>query len=206
MDASIDPVKRRAGRPRAFDREAALDQALDRFWRHGFEGVSTAQLCEAMGINPPSLYAAFGSKEALYLACLERYVDQHGRYFRDALAGPGPARQVMERLLLGAAGQFSGAGHAPGCMVANGGLQGGAEHEGLQAALAGQRLAAQQAIAERLARARREGELPAGLDAKTLAAYFSMVIQGLAIQARDGASLKTLQALARLAMQAWPAG
>ena len=79
------------GRPREFDLDRALDQALEVFWRNGYEGSSIAELTEAMGINPPSLYAAFGNKEGLFRRALDRYTEQHGRYWDDALAAPTPS-------------------------------------------------------------------------------------------------------------------
>ena len=87
------------GRPRAFDAEAALDRALQVFWRQGYEGTSLSDLTKATGLNRPSLYAAFGNKEALFRKALDRYAEQAGRFLRDAVNEP-TARAVVERLLL----------------------------------------------------------------------------------------------------------
>lgn len=195
---------KRAGRPRAFDREQALNTAMDLFWRHGFEGTSTAQLTAAMGIAPPSLYAAFGSKEALFREALALYGQRYGGFLSQPMSGTGNARAAVEQMLLAAASQFTDARHPLGCMVAAGELQASAAQCALVADVAERRQAAQLAIRERLNRARKDGELPTGSDAATLAAYFAMVIQGLAVQARDGAKPALLKRLADLAMQAWP--
>jgi AcrR family transcriptional regulator len=196
--------KRGAGRPRAFDRARALAVAMDVFWRNGYEGASTAQLTQAMGIAPPSLYAAFGSKQALYREAVALYQARHGAYFGAALAAPGSARDALQAVLIGAARQFTGAGHAPGCMVATANIHCAPEHSDVAGELGTARLAAQQAMQRRLDVAREVGELPAGCDTAALAAFFAAMIQGMAVQAHDGATQATLEQLAALAMQAWP--
>jgi AcrR family transcriptional regulator len=197
-------VKRGAGRPRAFDRAAALEIAMDVFWRNGYEGTSTAQLTQAMGIAPPSLYAAFGSKEALYREAIKLYEVRHGGYFGAALAAPTSAREAMRAVLLGAARQFTGSGHAPGCMVATANIQCASELQGLSGELCKVRLTAQQALHRRLDLACEQGELARGCDTAALASFFALMIQGMAVQAHDGATLGTLERVAELAMGAWP--
>jgi AcrR family transcriptional regulator len=196
--------RRGAGRPRAFDREKALDVALDLFWRHGYEGTSTSQLTAAMGISPPSLYAAFGSKEGLYREAVALYLARHGGFMREPLAADCTAREALSRMLLSAAKQFSDAAHAPGCLVSSAEIQGSPENASLVAEAAGMRLAAQQAIHTRLQSARRAGELPEQADVAALAAFYAMVVQGMSVQARDGASVNILMRAAELAMRAWP--
>lgn len=204
MESEKAPAPKRAGRPRAFDREQALNTAMDLFWRHGFEGTSTAQLTAAIGIAPPSLYAAFGSKEALFREALALYGQHYGGFLSQPMSGTGSARAAVEQMLQAAARQFADAHHPLGCMVAAGELQASAAQCTLVAEVAARRHAAQVVIRARLDRARQDGELPADSDTATLAAYFAMVIQGLAVQARDGAKPALLRRLAELAMQAWP--
>ena len=204
MDSDNAPAPKRAGRPRAFDREQALNTAMDLFWRHGFEGTSTAQLTAAIGIAPPSLYAAFGSKEALFREALALYGQRYGGFLSGPMSAPGSAREAVGQMLQGAARQFADAQHPLGCMVAAGELQASAAQGTLVAEVAQRRQAAQLAIRARLNRARQDGELPADSDTAALAAYFAMVVQGLAVQARDGAKPALLKQLADLAMQAWP--
>jgi len=205
MNNELSSPKRSVGRPRAFDRDAALDIAMDLFWRRGFEATSTTQLVAAMGISQPSLYAAFGSKEALYREALDLYVRRHGVLIPRMLQMPGTAREAIATLLLGAAKQYTDQSHAPGCMVACSALQGDPEHGEIQAHVAGLRDDGERAIKQRLDRARAAGELPARCDTGLLAGYFAMVIQGLAIQAHDGASAGSLKRMAQMAMSAWPA-
>src|ERR1700733_8946148 len=96
METTLSPL----GRPRAFDTDQALDQAMHLFWRKGFLGTSLSDLTEAMGINRPSLYAAFGHKEALFRRAVERYFQGPAAYLQDALKEP-TARAAVERLLQG---------------------------------------------------------------------------------------------------------
>ena len=204
METTPSATKRAAGRPRGFDRDAALDRALELFWRHGFEGTSTAQLTEAMGISPPSLYAAFGSKEALHREAVALYLRRHGGFLAAPLAEPGLARVAIERALLNAARQFAEPGHPPGCMVSCAELQGSPAGAPAAANMTALRQAAQQAIRARLDAARAAGELARDSDTATLAAYFAGVIQGMAVQARDGAKAAQLKCLASVAMRGWP--
>lgn len=204
VNANTPTPNKRAGRPRAFDRSEALDTALDLFWRHGFEATSTAQLTAAIGIAPPSLYAAFGSKEALFREALVLYGQRFGAFLRGPMSGSGGAREAVGQMLHGAARQFSDGRHPLGCMVAAGELQMTAAQSPLAQEVANLRLAAQRVIRNRLNHARKDGELPADTDTATLAAFFAMVIQGMAVQARDGAKPGQLKRMADLALQAWP--
>src|SRR4029079_14289460 len=109
------------GRPREFDADEALDRALEVCWRKGYEGASLAELTEAMGINRPSLYAAFGNKEALFRRAFDRYADGPAAYTRDALKAR-TALEVAERLLRGAADALTDPIHPPGCLGVMGAL------------------------------------------------------------------------------------
>ena len=204
MKSAESAPTRSVGRPRQFDRDQALATAMDLFWRHGYEGVSTTELTAAMGISQPSLYAAFGSKEALYREALDLYLAHYGCAMGEALSAPGNARQAIEAMLRVAAQQFSGADHAPGCMVASAGLHGSAQNAAVFESVAQMRQGSQYAIHARLELGRAAGELPAGQDCDALAAYFAMVIQGMAVQARDGATPQRLQQLAEMALRTWP--
>lgn len=196
--------KRTPGRPRGFDRDQALAIALELFWRQGFEGTSTAQLTQAMGITPPSLYAAFGSKEALYREAVDRYLATYGEFLTRALSGPTSAREAVAKLLQDAAQQFSQAEHPHGCMVSYAVLQCAPENAALATEMTGHRQAARTAIKTRLDRARATGELPPDADTNALAAFYAALLQGMAVQAKDGASPALLQQIAQLALQAWP--
>jgi len=192
------------GRPRSFDTDEALDLALNVFWRQGYEGTSVADLTEAMGINPPSLYAAFGSKEELFRKAVERYASGPAAYLCEALAAP-TARDVAERLLLGAIGVLTDKCHPRGCLMVQGALACGRESEAIREELCARRKAVQGEIRARFERAKKDGDLPCEAEPAHLARYFSAVIEGLAVQAAGGASRKDLTRVAELAMRAWPA-
>ena len=188
------------GRPRAFDRDQALETALELFWRQGYEGTSVADLTAALGIKPPSLYAAFGSKEGLYREALERYLAGHGSFVRTALTSDLTAREAITRMLREACAVYAGRG----CMVTSGALVCAPENAAISEQLALVRFRGRSAIVARLDRAVTEGDLPPDTDTAGLGAYYAAVIQGLSVQARDGTSPVDLQAIATLAMAAWP--
>jgi AcrR family transcriptional regulator len=203
MRKTADAVQTR-GRPRSFDRGQALDRALRVFWRKGYEGASLAELTKAMGINRPSLYAAYGDKEALFREALDRYAGQMEGYMREALARP-TAREVAESLLLGAADSMCGTGGNPaGCLLVQGGLAVGREDESVRRELVARRQANEAAIRERMQRAKKQGDLPAGADPVALARYIATVSQGMAVQAASGVRRDQLREIARTALRAWP--
>jgi len=204
MEQHVAVAKRSVGRPRAFDREQALGIAMDLFWRQGFEGTSTTQLTAAMGISPPSLYAAFGSKETLYREAVALYLARYGSFLSAPLTADCTARDAVARILLAAAQQFSQAGHAPGCMVSCAELRASPDNAALVAEMAALRQSAQSALHARFEVARKAGELSPQTDTSTLAAFYAMVVQGMAVQARDGAKTALLKRMATMAMRAWP--
>lgn len=192
-----------AGRPRQFDTEQALEGAMQVFWRKGYEGASLADLTSAMGINPPSLYAAFGSKEALFRQVLDRYDALHGSYTARALLAP-TAREVAEQLLRGAVNLHGRPQNPAGCLGIQGVLACGEASDALRKEQSARRIAGETAIRKRLQRAKAEGDLPKDSSPADLARYLRAVICGMAIQSADGATRKDLQKTAELTMRAWP--
>ena len=192
------------GRPRAFDMDKALDQALHVFWEKGYEGASICDLTEAMGINPPSLYAAFGNKEALFKKALDRYETVRDQIMEEAFAVP-TAREAMRRLLEGTAERLSDKRNPSGCLLVQGALAGSEECEAVKRHLALRRAAGEVLIRERLKRAKREGDLPDDADPAALARFVATVMQGMAVQAAGGASSKELRQIVDTALRAWPA-
>src|SRR5438552_1765659 len=165
------------GRPRAFDVDQALDQALKVFWRKGYEGASLPDLTRAMGINRPSLYAAFGNKEALFRKVLDRYVEGPAAYVREALNEP-TARAVAERLLHGAIDLLADPRNPRGCLMVQGALACGEAAESVRRELASRRMAGEAAVRRRFERARAEGDLPADADPADLACYLVTILRG----------------------------
>lgn len=195
------------GRPRAFDREAALDQAMQLFWRRGFAATSISDLTAAMGIGSPSLYAAFGSKEALYAEALRHYGDRYGGMVWANFDAAASARGAVEALLMDSAAALTGAcGRIEplGCMVtlSAAGSEGQAS---LGALLRAARAEGRRRVAERLARAVAAGEIGAAVDVAALTRFVLTVQNGMSLQARDGATREELEAVARLTMAGWDA-
>jgi len=204
LTAMKTPEKRPRGRPRALDRDEALETALQLFWRHGYEGTSIAGLTAAMGATPPSLYTAFGSKEQLYREALDRYGASYGSFTLRALAEEPTARQAVERILREAIQVYSEGPEPRGCMLATGALTCAPEHTPVAADLSERRLATIAAIKSRFDRAVVEGEFPPSTDTEALAAFYAAVVQGLSIQARDRVGRRVLEAIATAALSAWP--
>ena len=192
------------GRPRSFDRKVALRRAMEVFWALGYEGATLNELQEAMGgITPPSFYAAFGSKEQLFREAVELYSTTLGVPMMQALEEGPSARASIEALLNAAVEAFCKPGLPRGCFLVVSAINSGSANKTVQDYLRGLRLRRQKTIQQRLQRGVDKGELPADLDLVALAAFFTTVVDGLAIQARDGVSRKALKFAVRCAMAAW---
>ena len=193
------------GRPRAFDRDEALRRAMETFWRRGYAGASVSDLAEVMGINKPSLYAAFGSKEALFREAVALYDAVEGEAASRALAEEPTARRAVEAMLRCYAEAYTSPGKPPGCMIVLAATLGGPENDEVCAHLSALRRSGQSMLRKRLERGVAEGDVSRAADVAAMAAFYSAVLEGLSIQARDGASRKTLNAVIDCAMAAWPA-
>jgi AcrR family transcriptional regulator len=191
------------GRPRAFDIDRALDCALKVFWSKGYEGASLSDLTKAMGINRPSLYAAFGDKEGLFRKALDRYSDRSATCFEEALNQP-TARAVVERLLQGAAESLSDPRNPRGCLYVQGALACGKDADCIRRELISRRAAGEVEIYQRLKRAKAEGDLPPDSNPADLARFVATVTQGMAVQAAGGATRAELERVAQTALRAWP--
>jgi AcrR family transcriptional regulator len=192
-----------SGRVRQFDAEDALDRALQVFWARGYEGATLPELTAAMGINRPSLYAAFGNKEQLFQKALDRYQAGPQSFVGEALKKP-TARAVAEAVFSGFVRMQRDRSGSRGCMIVSGALACGEEAEPVRRELARLRQATVVGLRERFDRAVREGDLPGRTDCPTLARYVATVLNGLAVQAASGATETELRKVATMAMRAWP--
>ncbi|MCX5439529.1 MULTISPECIES: TetR/AcrR family transcriptional regulator [unclassified Streptomyces] len=191
------------GRPRSFDRDAALEKAMHAFWEHGYEATTVADLTRAMDIGAPSLYAAFGDKKTLFDEVVRFYSAAHASFGERACAEEPTARAALARLLHEAAAAFTRPGLPHGCLVVHAAAN--CTTPGIEDGLRDRRQADIAAFETRIRAGIAEGELPSDTDAAALARYTGAVFQGMSQQARDGASRSDLESLADLAMAAWPA-
>ena len=193
-----------AGRPRVFDVDKALDAALELFWRHGYEGTSLAMLTKAMGINTPSLYAAYGNKEALFGRVVEHYLQFPVSYMAQALAEP-TARRVAEQFLSGMIRLATHPDHpAGGCLLVRGALATGPTNDPIRQQLSAIRSQGEAAMRTRFERAIEEGDLPTSADAAQLARYLMTLNCGFSVQAAGGATHAQLEEIAQIALRCWP--
>src|ERR1700676_1085929 len=194
---------RALGRPRSFETGKALDAAMKVFWCKGYEGASLSDLTRAMGINRPSLYAAFGDKESLFRKVLDRYDSGPAAYVREALNQP-TARAVVERLMEGAADLATASDNPRGCLFVQSALACGDKAKAIRNDLILRRGAGEKAVRQARTRAQAEGEPPQDANAADLARYVVTVIQGIAVQAASGAARKELGRVIENALRAWP--
>lgn len=191
------------GRPREFCTEEALAAALRVFWSKGYEGASLTDLTEAMGITRPSLYAAFGNKEALFRKALDLYQTEKLDYVGKALVEP-TARAVAEHFMRGALDNQTRSCEPHGCLGVISSVACGAEAESIREEVLERGATAKVKLVERMARARDEGDLPAHIDPEAITNYLYAVLQGMAVQAGAGASREDLEGLVNTALLMWP--
>jgi len=203
MDQQVQARTKR-GRPRKFDKTQALAQAMRLFWEQGYEGTTFDQLITAMGISASSFQNTFGSKERAYEEATQFYLDEKARWFAGALAGEGNTRSIFEKLIASTAEAFTTGCDPAGCMISLAGTHNAPECDRIRDMMAAKRNLSEAAMRTRLEEGIAAGELPAGTDAAAMAAYFSTLFQGMAVQARDGATRDQLMRIGALAMRIWP--
>ncbi|WP_067533699.1 TetR/AcrR family transcriptional regulator [Nocardia crassostreae] len=190
------------GRPRSFDRDAALDKALRLFWRKGYEATSISDLTGELGIGAPSLYAAFGDKKTLFDEIIDVYGGRYGGFAMRALAEEPTGIAAIERTLREAAVEYTQPGQPNGCMIISAGLNTtNAEVATRLEEMRNSNVAAMEAALRADIAA---GALPADTDARILARFAASIMQGMSQSARDGASREDLERVAELALRALP--
>jgi AcrR family transcriptional regulator len=201
-DTQIDTSKKR-GRPPAFNHEEALEKAMQTFWTYGYEGTSMAALIEAMDMNKPSIYAAFGNKEALFNKALDKYVAGPSAFVRDAIAEP-TAYLAAKKFLTKAVELLTQQRNQRGCMIVQGALSCGPEAEMIQKKLISYRSSIEENFKKRFDLAKANADLPEDTNTSALAKYVATIHQGISVQASSGASNEELIGVVDMAMQSWP--
>jgi AcrR family transcriptional regulator len=194
----------RSGRPRSFDEGLALEKAMIVFWQKGYDDASITDLVKAMGITPPSLYAAFGNKQSLFLRTLQHYAEGPSSYALKALDAL-TARQVAEQRLYATIEARCDSAWPPGCLATQTAARWGGGKSAIGQAILANGARLHKAYVERFERAKAEGDLPQAADPEALARYLDVVGQGLSIQATCGATREELRSVADIALQQWPA-
>lgn len=194
-----------AGRKRAFDREAALDAAMNAFWAKGFDATTYGDLVTATGVNPPSLYAAFGDKSEFFKAILQRYVDTAAMQAITLIEnGKGTTRKVIDDWLLATADSMTDPDHPPGCFLVQANMENGVAHDRCAvASLFLNRI--EEALRRRIKTAMEAGELPRDTDPAGLSRAFMAIDLGMGAMARKGATRHALRQVARNAATMIPA-
>ena len=195
---------RQRGRPPAFDHDEALEKALKVFWSRGFEGASMTELTEALGINRPSIYAAFGNKEELFRKALGKYLAGPVAFVTEAMKEP-TSRQVVEKFLISSAEFLTNPDNPRGCMIVHGALSCGQSSELIQQELITYRKNYEDNLRQRFELARSQGDLPSDTSASDLAKYVATLHQGMSVQATSGATIEELMAVVQVALKSWPA-
>jgi len=192
-----------AGRPREFDYDKALDQAIRVFWQKGYEGTSLPDLTDAMGINRPSLYAAFGNKEELFRKALERYSGTVSDRARSLLSAP-KIHDAVENFLMGSAEGFTCKESPRGCLSVQGALVGSEDSDAACQDAKNRRQIILTVLTERFDHAINDGEIEKGTDTAELARFYTTIIQGMSVQSVGGADCSALKAIAKRALLALP--
>jgi AcrR family transcriptional regulator len=190
----------KTGRPISFDKDAALEAAMLLFWERGYEGTSMADLTHAMGLNPSSIYAAYGDKYALFQLAVERYMEMRAQYAGKALEEP-TLEKVVRALFDNTVAFLTTPGHPARCMTLSGAVGCSADATPARDIMTEIRKQNEAVMRERFIRARKSGELPKGINVDDYTRYLSAIIAGLSIQAANGSLKAELNRTAQMALR-----
>src|ERR1700691_5177866 len=190
----------KTGRPISFDKDAALEAAMLLFWERGYEGTSMADLTQTMGLNPSSIYAAFGDKHALFQLAVQRYMEMRAQYAGKALEEP-TLEKFVRALFDNTVAFLTTPGHPPTCMTLAGAVGCSVDASPARDLMTEIRKQNQVALRQRLLKARKSGELSKDIDLDDYTRYLSTIIAGLSIQAANGSTKAELNRIAQMALR-----
>ena len=193
-------VNGKTGRPIGFDKDTALEAAMLLFWERGFEGTSMADLTQAMGLNPSSIYAAFGDKHALFSLAVKRYLDTRAQYAAEALEEP-TLEKVIRALFDNTVAFLTTPGHPPSCMTLAGVMGCSVEAAPARDLMTEIRRQNEVAIRQRLLEARKSGELSKDINVGDYTRYLSSILAGLSVQAANGSTKAQLKRTSQMALR-----
>lgn len=196
-------LKKARGRPRGFDKDEALEKAMKLFWTRGYDGTSMAEIIETLGINKPSLYAAFGNKEELFHKALLKYASGPVAFVNEVTKEP-TARKVAESFLVKAADFLTNSQYPKGCMIVQAALSASESADLVRNVLIKYRASYEEVLAGRFVKAQIDGDLSKGANPKDLAKFLATLHQGMSVQATSGATNDELLGIANIALNAWP--
>lgn len=191
-------------RAREFDETEVMDKALEIFWRQGYEGTSLNDLLDATGLTKSSLYAAFGSKEDLFYRIVERYLSKHVESRQACALAETTPRRIVERLLYGMADLHAGSRTPPGCLITGAALACSPQSEPVRQYLVRSRNEFSQILSDRLEAVTDAGPLPPGMTAEEAGRLVVLTIQGMAVEAKGGATRNELREIVRTFLLSWP--
>ncbi|BCM26292.1 TetR/AcrR family transcriptional regulator [Methyloradius palustris] len=191
------------GRPRKFDKDVALENALQLFRRKGYEATSMTDITEALGINRPSVYAAFGNKETLFSQVLAKYVEGPTAYLDEVLFEK-TSREVVRQLLIQSVDLLTSLEKSTGCLAVLSSVSSELESVGIQQKIIDSLHRYEKKLAKRFDQAINEGDLPEGSNSESLSKYVTTVHKGLSVQASNGASKEELYGVVEVLLQSWP--
>jgi AcrR family transcriptional regulator len=194
---------RSRGRPRTFDIQIALDKATRLFAEYGYDGTSLSQLTEELDIPPPSLYAAFGSKEELYKSCLVRYRSHFALPIAAALTSQGTAKAAIEAMLMQSVGTFHEPDNIKGCMITLAALGININHQPLRDHAINLRAQAVASVELRIQQGQRDGDVLPNADIAAMTAFYTTLLMGLSIKVHDGQSEEEMKGSVSASMRLW---
>lgn len=198
-----EKTTRKRGRPKCFNEQHALEKAMLLFWKYGYEGTSISNLTQALGITAPSLYSSFGDKAQLFQKCLDYYIEHEACSMPDIFAQADTPKVAIELLLRDNLNRLIQAQKPTGCMLVVATMNCSEENKSIQDNLRLRRQDTQATLLAYLERAQQDMKLPKSLNVELITNFYATILQGMTIQARDGASFEQLNQVVEQAIQCW---